>query len=327
MKKIFKAVRNSVISVVLLLASFCTYAGGSSPGLYYGQVPTAGQWNSYFAAKLDYTPGAVNTVPYWDGSGSLLNAIISGDCTAVANVFTCAASSAAVATTTTITDDVTTASTMYPTWVTANTGNLSQKTTSTKLTFNPSTGALSSTNFIGTFAGNTVTTGTGVLTLGAGKTTAFNSTSTWTGTDAQTYTFPTTSATIARTDAAQSFAGAQTFVTVAGASSHILYSTTAPTIASGFGTSPSVTANNGTAAFTVNVGTGGTATSGVITMPAATTGWACKVSPNAAPQAAAIMYSVPTSATSITVTNYTLTTGAALAWTASTVISVTCTGY
>ena len=28
----------------------------SSPGLYYGQVPTADQWNSYFASKLDYNP-------------------------------------------------------------------------------------------------------------------------------------------------------------------------------------------------------------------------------------------------------------------------------
>ena len=101
----------------------------------------------------------------------------------------------------------------------------------------------------------------------------------------------------------------------------------APVIASGFGSSPSVAVSNGTAAFTVNVGTGGIASAGVITMPAALTGWACKVSPNGAPQAAAVTYSAPTSATSITLTNYTLTTGVALAWTASTVLSVQCTGY
>jgi hypothetical protein len=104
-------------------------------------------------------------------------------------------------------------------------------------------------------------------------------------------------------------------------------SVTAPTIASGFGSSPSVTQNNGTATFLINVGTGGTATSGVVTMPAATTGWSCIVSPTAAPQAAAIMYSQPTSTTSITITNYTLTTGVALAWPASTVIAVNCVGY
>ncbi len=46
-----------------------------------------------------------------------------------------------------------------------------------------------------TYNGNTLTTGS----------------STYTGTAAQTYTFPTTSATIARTDAANSFAGLQTF--------------------------------------------------------------------------------------------------------------------
>lgn len=104
-------------------------------------------------------------------------------------------------------------------------------------------------------------------------------------------------------------------------------SVTAPTIASGFGTSPAVTQNNGTATFLINVGTGGTASSGVVTMPAATTGWSCDVSPTAAPQAAAVMYSAPTSATSITITNYTQSTGAALAWVASTVIAVNCIGY
>jgi hypothetical protein len=107
----------------------------------------------------------------------------------------------------------------------------------------------------------------------------------------------------------------------------LAWSNTAPTIASGFGTSPSVTASNGTAAFKINVGTGGTATGGVVTMPAATTGWNCSVTPAAAPQAAAIMYSVATSGTSITITNYTATTGVALAWTASTIIAVECTGF
>ena len=105
-----------------------------------------------------------------------------------------------------------------------------------------------------------------------------------------------------------------------------IISTIDPAIASGFGTSPSISATN-TTAFTVNVGTGGTASSGVITMPAATTGWNCKVTPNGAPQAAAVTYSAPTSTTSITLTNYTLTTGATLAWTASTVLAVSCIGY
>ena len=56
------------------------------------------------------------------------------------------------ATNTTITDDTTTNASMYLTWVTANTGNLPQKTTSTKLTFNPSTGTLTATAFSGSGA-------------------------------------------------------------------------------------------------------------------------------------------------------------------------------
>lgn len=57
------------------------------------------------------------------------------------------------ATNTAITDDTSTNATMYPTWVTATTGNLPQKVTSTKLTFNPSTGVLTATGGIsgGTF--------------------------------------------------------------------------------------------------------------------------------------------------------------------------------
>jgi len=52
-----------------------------------------------------------------------------------------------------ITDDATTNATMYPVWVTTNTGNLPTKVTSTKLSFNPSTGILTATGGVagGTF--------------------------------------------------------------------------------------------------------------------------------------------------------------------------------
>lgn len=56
------------------------------------------------------------------------------------------------ATTLGITNDTTTNATMYPTWVTATTGNLPLKTSSTKLTFNPSTGVLAATTFSGSGA-------------------------------------------------------------------------------------------------------------------------------------------------------------------------------
>lgn len=50
------------------------------------------------------------------------------------------------------------------------------------------------------------------INTASGKVATVSNTITLAGTDAQTYTFPTTSASIARTDAAQSFTGVQTFV-------------------------------------------------------------------------------------------------------------------
>ncbi len=67
------------------------------------------------------------------------------------------ATTATNATNTGITDDTTTNATMYPTWVTASTGNLPEKVTSTKFTFNPSSGVLSSTSFTGAGTGLTGT--------------------------------------------------------------------------------------------------------------------------------------------------------------------------
>jgi hypothetical protein len=64
-------------------------------------------------------------------------------------------------------DDTTTNATMFPTWVTANSGFLPQKVTSSKLTFNPNSGLLASTAFGGslsTCTGLPLTTGvTGIL--------------------------------------------------------------------------------------------------------------------------------------------------------------------
>jgi hypothetical protein len=61
-----------------------------------------------------------------------------------------------------------------------------------------------------TFNGNTWTAGTGVLTIAALKTLTVSNTLTLAGTDGTTMTFPTTNATIARTDAANTFTGTQT---------------------------------------------------------------------------------------------------------------------
>lgn len=73
---------------------------------------------------------------------------------------------AANATNTAITNDTSTASSVYPTWVTANTGNLPQKVTSTKLSFVPSTGILTASGFNGL----TLTAQTTGFTIAGGTT-------------------------------------------------------------------------------------------------------------------------------------------------------------
>ncbi len=65
-----------------------------------------------------------------------------------------------------------------------------------------------------TYNGLTVTTTTGTLTIAAAKVVTVNNTLTLAGTDSTTMTFPTTSATIARTDAANTFTGIQTITNI-----------------------------------------------------------------------------------------------------------------
>lgn len=97
-----------------------------------------------------------STIVARDGSGNFsagtITATLSGTATNATNIG--------------ITNDTSTNATMYPVWVTANTGNLPAKVSSTRMTFNPSTGGL-------TLLGTISTSGTaGVLTVnGAGSTT------------------------------------------------------------------------------------------------------------------------------------------------------------
>lgn len=106
---------------------------------------------------------------------------------------------------------------------------------------------------------------------------------------------------------------------------NLAVSPTAPTIGSGFGTSPSIVASNGTAAFQVNVGTGGTASTGVITMPAATNGWSCSAADVTTP-ASNLTRLTGSTATSVTVTNYNAV-GTATAWPASDRINMMCMAF
>lgn len=100
---------------------------------------------------------------------------------------------------------------------------------------------------------------------------------------------------------------------------------TAPTI-SGFGTAPSVPSNNGTCAFTVNVGTGGAASTGTITLPAATTGWVCTAQDVTSTDSFITSQNGGTTTTA-TLKNYSRTTGLAVAWNASDVLIISCMGY
>jgi hypothetical protein len=63
----------------------------------------------------------------------------------------------------------------------------------------------------GKYNGLTISTTTGTLTVANGKTLTASNTITLAGTDGTTMTFPGTSASVARTDAAQTFTGVQTF--------------------------------------------------------------------------------------------------------------------
>lgn len=110
--------------------------------------------------------------------------------------------------------------------------------------------------------------------------------------------------------------------------SKLIMSATAPTISSGFGTSPSITAN-GTLTFRLNVGTGGTASSGVIGLPTASTGWnvTCVVFNPTATNLLHTTSQTASTTSSATITNYLTSTGAATAWPASTVLIVTAVAY
>lgn len=110
---------------------------------------------------------------------------------------------------------------------------------------------------------------------------------------------------------------------------NLTFSSTAPTVSSGFGSTPSITAGTATS-FRVNVGTGGTATAGVLGMPTATTGWNCHVEDETAVIANAAdrhTIQIGTTTSTVTVENQTISTGVVLAWTASDILALTCAAF
>lgn len=109
-------------------------------------------------------------------------------------------------------------------------------------------------------------------------------------------------------------------------SQKIAWSATAPSISSGFCTSPSISNNNGTAAFTITIGSACGASTGVLTMPTASVGWSCHFN-NVTNPNANTPYQTASTTTSVSITNYVRTTGVAGNWTASDVVTAECTAY
>jgi hypothetical protein len=99
-----------------------------------------------------------------------------------------------------------------------------------------------------------------------------------------------------------------------------------PTISSGFGGTPSVTAGKAWA-FRVNVGTGGAATTGVIAIGStAAAGWNCTSADVTTPDSFNTVQTA-SSTTTASFKNYSRTTGLAIAWTASDILAISCVGF
>lgn len=110
-----------------------------------------------------------------------------------------------------------------------------------------------------------------------------------------------------------------------GASDVIFVSATAPTVPVAC-TSPTVTWNNGTAAFQIDVGTTCAGISTLsMTMPASTNAWVCYAVNTTTSTTAEVEMTASTS-TSATFTNYTRTTGVALTWVDGADIRIGCLG-
>lgn len=104
-------------------------------------------------------------------------------------------------------------------------------------------------------------------------------------------------------------------------------SATSPTILSGFGASPSIVHSNGTAVFTINVGTSATASMGVIGLPRAKNGWAVHCD-DITTQSLSVFVTkqTATSTTSATLTQYSAS-AAATPWSASDVLVCQAAAY
>jgi hypothetical protein len=123
-----------------------TATGFSGSGAALTSIPNAALVNS--SVTIGSTSVALGaTVTTFAGLVSVTSTTFVGALTGNASTAT-SATSATNATNTAVTDDTTTNATFYPTFVSNTTGNLPQTVSSTKLKFNPSTGALTASQLI-----------------------------------------------------------------------------------------------------------------------------------------------------------------------------------
>ncbi len=106
---------------------------------------------------------------------------------------------------------------------------------------------------------------------------------------------------------------------------NLVGSSASPTITSGFCTSPSISSNNGTWAFTLHIGTSCAGSVGVLALPAATNNWVCDAHDITTPASNVVEESASTT-TSVTLQNYVRTTGVAGNFTSGDSILVKCVG-
>ena len=105
---------------------------------------------------------------------------------------------------------------------------------------------------------------------------------------------------------------------------NLVISGTNPTLGSGWGTNPTILANN-SFCFKVTVGTGGAA-NGTINLPTAPNGW-LGFAADVTSGNAVFLQLTGSTATSVTFTSYSVTTGAAANMSAGDVVLVNCIAY
>jgi hypothetical protein len=119
---------------------------------------------------------------------------------------------------------------------------------------------------------------------------------------------------------------------IAYAFTNLLWSATAPSIASGFCSTGSpvtaLSASNGTAAFDILIGAATCGSTGTLTMPAATTGWVCSAADVTTPASHNVVQTGTNgSTTAVVLTDYSRTTGIAQNFNPADHIHVMCTAY